>query len=95
MRYSLRIKAIATSCLIAFATSAVADDVRVITPVDEDGNPTGPSQTIVIANEPDSSVTGHMVDQDRNQASPDFQIPDATQPEQVDGGDDLVPMDSQ
>lgn len=70
---------------------ASADQVRQITPVDENGNPTGETQTIIIPDIPDSSATGHMVDQDGNQTTPDFQIPDAVQPESVPDSSDMVP----
>jgi hypothetical protein len=71
---------------------AQADTVRVITPVDANGNPTGPSRTIIIPDEPDATAVVEPVDANGNPVGPPVEIPDATvAPPPPDAAPDLVP----
>jgi hypothetical protein len=66
---------------IGFPSYALAqDDTRTITPVDANGNPIGPPQTIYVPEHPTGSATGIMVDQYGNATSEPFQVPDQVQP---------------
>ena len=63
--------------LVLGLSPANAETTRVITPVDENGNPTGPSRTIVIPDDPTGSATVEPVDVNGNSVGSPIQIPDS------------------
>jgi hypothetical protein len=87
-------KLLATATVVLAASNATAV-VRIITPVDSQGNPTGPSRTVDIPDTPDSSTTVQPVDQNGNPAGPPLEIPDAhTTPVEGTPDDGMVPEGS-
>lgn len=78
--------------LAMLASGSLAQAVeRTITPVDANGNPTGPSRTIHIPDEPDSTTVVQPVDVNGNPAGEPVHIPDGITTPAAPPDDGMVP----
>lgn len=66
---------------------------RTITPVDANGNPTGPSRTINIPDEPDATTVVEPVDANGNAVGDPVHIPDGITSPAAPPDDGMVPVE--